>query len=257
MKNELVDVHCHINFFKNAEDIALECEKRKVHTIYVTTLPSQFDETFKYVKLLKYIYPSLGFHCLESNYNLEKEKKLFLKNIDKTKFIGEVGLDFSKRAVKSKEEQKELFKFVLEAIKGKDKILNLHSASAEDEVLRMIIKYDAKKAIFHWYSGKISTLNKILDYGYYFSINESMCRSKKGQNIISKLPRNRILVETDAPFIEDTLPYKNLNVYCYFSELWTMKLENVQEIFYNNFIELQEHSSKYGNLFHECPRMIN
>ena len=229
-----------MNFFKNAGDIALECEKKKTHTIYVTTLPSQFDETFEYVNPLKYIYPSLGFHCLEGNYNLEKEKKLFLKNINKTKFIGEVGLDFSKRADKSKEEQIEVFEFVLKNISGKDKILNLHSSSAEDKVLEMIVKYDIKKAIFHWYSGKIGTLNQILNYGYYLSINESMCKSKKGQNIISKLPKDKVLVETDAPFVKNALPYKNFNVYQYLSELWNVNIDEVFKIILNNFQQLQE-----------------
>lgn len=249
MSISLIDTHCHVNFFKNAGDIALECEKRKVHTIYVTTLPSQFNETFEYVKPLKYIHPSLGFHCLESDYDLEKEKKYFLKNIDKTKFIGEVGLDFSKRAIKSKEEQIEVFKFVLDSIKGKDKVLNLHSASAEDDVLEMIVKYDIKKAIFHWYSGKIGTLNKILDNGYYFSINESMCKSKKGQNIISKLPKDRVLVETDAPFIKDVLPYRNFNIYNYLSVLWDMKIDNVFQIILDNFDRLQNSKKDLFDLY--------
>jgi TatD DNase family protein len=88
----MIDTHCHINFFKNAGDVALICEKRKVNTIYVTTLPSQFKETYKYIEPLKYVNASLGFHCLESNYNLEEEKKIFLSYVDKTKFIGEVSL---------------------------------------------------------------------------------------------------------------------------------------------------------------------
>lgn len=156
MINGLIDTHCHINFFKNAGEVAIECEKRKIHTIYVTTLPSQFDETFEYVKPLKYVYPSLGFHCLESDYNLEKEKRFFLKNIEKTKFIGEVGLDFSKRASKSKEEQIDLFKFVLESIQDKEKIVNLHSNNAEEKVLEMLIKYDIKKLFF------IGTVEKLV-----------------------------------------------------------------------------------------------
>ncbi len=240
MSVNLIDTHCHINFFQNAGDVALECEKSKIHTIYVTTLPSQFDETFEYVRPLKYVYPSLGFHCLEGEYNLEKEKKLFLKNIDKTKFIGEVGLDFSKRATKSKDEQIELFKFILESIRDENKILNLHSSSAEDEVLELIVKYDIKKAIFHWYSGKIGTLNKILDNGYYFSINESMCKSKKGQNIISKLSKSMVLVETDAPFIKDVYPYKNFNVYNHLSKLWNVSFNEACRIIFENFQKLQE-----------------
>lgn len=227
-----------MNFFKNAGDIALECENKRVHTIYVTTLPSQFDETFKYVKSLKYIYPSLGFHCLESDYNLDKEKKLFLKNIDKTKFIGEIGLDFSKRSINSKEEQLKLLEFILDAIKNKNKIINLHSTNAEDEILHAIIKYKIKKAIFHWYTGKIGTLHQIINYGYYFSINESMCKSKRGQHIISKLPRDRILVETDAPFIKDVLPYTNLYVYNYLSKIWNLKIDEVFKRVLDNFNRL-------------------
>lgn len=244
MNFESVDAHCHINFFKNAGDIALECEKRKVHTIYVTTLPSQFDETFKYVKSLKYIYPSLGFHCLESNYNLEKEKEIFLKHIKNTKFIGEIGLDFSKRAVKSKEEQIELFEFILQNINTNESILNIHSSNAEDEVLDMLVKYNVKKAILHWYSGKIGTLNKILDCGYYFSINEFMCKTKKGQNIITKLPKDKVLVETDAPFVNNVLPYQNLYVYEYLSNLWSIKTNQVIEKIYNNFVEIQSNFSQ-------------
>jgi len=242
MIENLVDTHCHINFFQNAGDIAIECEKRKVHTIYVTTLPSQFDETFKYVKSLKYVYPSLGFHCLESDYNLDKEKKLFLKNLDQTKYIGEVGLDFSKRAIKSQDEQIELFEFILKNININEHILNIHSSYAEEKALEMIVKYGVIKAIFHWYSGKIGILNKILEHGYYFSINEAMCKSKKGQNIIAKLRKDRVLVETDAPFIGDVLPYKNLNVYIYLSRLWNIKQEDVMKIVFDNFFKIQNNS---------------
>jgi len=239
----IIDTHCHINFFKNAGDIALQCENKRVHTIYVTTLPSQFDETFKYVKNLKYIYPSLGFHCLESEYDLSKEKKLFLKHIDNTKFIGEIGLDFSKRAIKSQEEQIELFKFILESIRGKNKILNLHSSNAEDKVLELIVKYNIEKAIFHWYSGKIGTLNKILNQGYYFSINGAMCKSKKGQNIISKLPKDKVLVETDAPFVKDVLPYDNEDVYIYLSNIWNTSLGEVKKEILANFNSLNKNNN--------------
>lgn len=239
MNIELVDTHCHINFFNNAGDIALECEKNKVHTIYVTTLPSQFDKTYQYLENLKYVYPSLGFHSLESNYNMDKEKQLFLQNIDNTRFIGEVGLDFSKKAITEHDKQIEIFEFILSNIADKNKILSIHSASSEDKVLELLIKYGIKKAIFHWYSGKISTLKKILENNYFFSINEAMCKSKKGQNIISKLPMNKVLIETDAPFIKDVLPYKNDFVYSYLSNIWNMTVNEVKRHTLDNFISLQ------------------
>lgn len=245
----IIDTHCHVNFFKNAGDIAIECEKNRVNTVYVTTLPSQFDETYKYVQSLQYIHPSLGFHCLESEYDLENEKNLFLKHVHNIKFIGEIGLDFSKRAIKSREEQIELFEFVLKNINASEHILNIHSSSAEDEVLKLLVKYNIKKAIFHWYTGKVGVLTKILDYGYYLSINEAMCKSNKGQNIIAKLPKDKVLVETDAPFIKNVFPYKNFNAYYYLSKLWELKMEVVEKIVYDNFMTIQNKSVVTGSLF--------
>jgi len=236
--SELVDAHCHINFFENAGEIALNCEKSNIHTVYVTTLPSQFDTTYGYVKNLQYIYPSLGFHCLEVECNIEKEKELFLKNIDNAKFIGEVGLDFSKKSQHLKEKQIDIFEFILKNIQNKNKIVSVHSLNAEDYVLELLLKYQLKKVIFHWYTGKIGTLNKIAESDYYFSINSAMCKSKRGKNIISKISKERILVETDAPFIKDVLPYENEYVYKYLSKVWNVNVSVVKKKVVKNFNNL-------------------
>ena len=72
-----------------------------------------------------------------------------------------------------------------------------------------------ENVIFHWYSGPVDLIPAILAQGYYFSVNEAMCRSRNGQAIVEKIPRNRILTETDAPYNERTdinavLSYLNL-----------------------------------------------
>lgn len=239
---ETVDAHCHINFFKNAGDISLACEKNRVHTIYVTTLPSHFEETFDYVKPLKYVHPALGFHALERDYNLEKEKNIFLKNIDKTQYIGEIGLDFSKKSQVLKSQQIETFEFILDAINGKDKIVSVHSLNAEDEVIGLLNQYEIDKVILHWYTGKISSLKKATDQGFYFSINKAMVESQKGRNIISKIPQRLILIETDAPFIQNVLPYSNDKVYQYLQSIWGISLEQTKAIVFNNFLGLQKPS---------------
>lgn len=248
MNIDLVDVHCHINFFKNAGDIALSCEKNRVHTIYVTTLPSHFEDTYEYVKSLTYVYPALGFHALENEYNLEKERSIFLRNIDKTQYIGEIGLDFSKKSKVSQFQQIENFEFILNVIKGKNKILSVHSLNAEDEVISLLNQYEIDKVILHWYTGKISSLKKATDQGFYFSINKAMVESQKGRNIISKIPQKLILVETDAPFIENVLPYSNDDVYQYLQYTWGTSLEQAKSIVLNNFYTLQN-LSKIKSLF--------
>ena len=57
-----------------------------------------------------------------------------------------------------------------------------------------------KNVIFHWYSGPLSLIPKIVEHGYYFSVNEKMTKTNSGIEIIKRIPRNLILTETDAPF---------------------------------------------------------
>lgn len=248
MIHETVDTHCHINFFKNPGDIALACEKYRVHTIYVTTLPSQFEATYDYVKALTYIHPAIGFHALEFNYDLEAERNIFLRNIDKTQYVGEIGLDFSKRSTVDQCFQIENFEFILNAIKGKDKIVSVHSLNAEDEVINLLNQYGIYKVILHWYTGKITSLKVAISHGFYFSINKAMVESQKGRNIISKIPQNLILIETDAPFIDNVLPYSNDEVYKYLQSIWRISLEQTKAIVLNNFLRLQN-PSKIKSLF--------
>ena len=93
---------------------------------------------------------------------------------------------------------------VLASIKGKKKIVSVHSRNAEKELLDMLCEFEIKNVIFHWYSGPVDLIPAIIERGFYFSINESMCRSKNGQSIIGKIPREKILTETDAPYNKRT-----------------------------------------------------
>ena len=104
---------------------------------------------------------------------------------------------------------------VLTAIRGKNKIVSVHSRRAEKELLNLLCEYEIKNVIFHWYSGPVDIVPSILEKGYYFSVNEAMCLSKNGQSIVNSIPRDRILTETDAPYNERTdikvvLSYLNL-----------------------------------------------
>ncbi|WP_418027536.1 TatD family hydrolase [Paenibacillus sp. JJ1722] len=65
-----------------------------------------------------------------------------------------------------------------------------------------VYNFSIKGAIFHWYSGSLSLLKKIVEAGYYFSINPAMIQSSNGCKIIEKIPRDRLLTETDGPFVK-------------------------------------------------------
>ena len=64
----------------------------------------------------------------------------------------------------------------------------------------MLKEYSVNNVIFHWYSGPLRLIEEIVVAGYYFSVNEAMTISESGRKIISRIPLDRILTESDAPF---------------------------------------------------------
>lgn len=94
---------------------------------------------------------------------------------------------------------------IANGITGKDEVNTytdfvLHSRKAERELFDLLCEYEMENVVFHWYSGPTELIPEIISKGYYFSVNEAMTVSKNGCSIIEKIPRNRILTETDAPY---------------------------------------------------------
>lgn len=197
----LIDTHCHIDLYDKPEMLLWECEKKGISVIAMTNLPSYFEMGYPFFRKSKLVRISLGLHPLFADKHKD-EFHIFLRNLDRTSYIGEIGLDISNEGLATKELQLDSFEKVLKNVSTKKKILSIHSRRAEKEVLTLLIKYKISNAVFHWYSGSTSMLIKILDEGYYFSINPSMINSPNGQNIISKIPINKILTESDGPYVQ-------------------------------------------------------
>jgi TatD DNase family protein len=197
----IIDTHCHLDLYPNPYSVINELERLGIITIGMTNLPSHFKMGYPHVKNLKKIRLALGLHPLMAS-NHSQELPLFMKYVDYTSYIGEIGLDFSKDGIATKNIQLDSFEKILKAVSNKKKILSIHSRLAEKEVLIMLRKHKIENAIFHWYSGGLKLIDEIIDSGYYFSINTAMIKSINGQKIIKRIPKEFILTETDGPFIE-------------------------------------------------------
>lgn len=195
----MIDTHCHFDMLPNPETYIRQREWQGDIVIGMTNAPSHFQMGYQHVLPFKHIRLALGFHPLLAH-ELQEELPLFKRLIDRTSYIGEIGLDFSREGIASKEIQINSFDRILTMLEGKNKILSVHSRNAEYSVLSMLKKHHIKNVIFHWYTGNMELVPEILKEGYYFSINEAMSTTNKGKNLISKLPLERILTETDAPF---------------------------------------------------------
>jgi TatD DNase family protein len=197
----ILDTHCHIDLYPNPNELIQNCENAGITVLGMTNLPSHFEMGYPHVISRKKVRLALGFHPLYAKEH-NKEWPLFLKNFSKTSYIGEIGLDFSREGINTREEQLNSFKQILELLQNSNKIVSLHSRRAEKEILKLLLEYNVKNAIFHWYSGPLGLLDSIAESGYYFSVNSAMTESENGIKIIKRIPLNRLLTETDGPFIK-------------------------------------------------------
>lgn len=230
----MIDVHCHFDMAKNPEKYISENEKRQIITIGMTNLPSHFQMGINNVRRYKFIRLALGLHPLRAKEHT-KEYSKFRQYVNETSYIGEVGLDFSREGFSTKEIQIKSFEFVLDCLKSKNKILSLHSRRAEKETLEMLNERRIENAIFHWYSGTLSTLSKIVSSGFSFSINSAMIQSENGKKIISEIPKELILTETDFPFLSNN----NISdVHIFLSKIWNVTEAESENIIADNFDRL-------------------
>lgn len=199
----LVDAHCHFDLFRNPREILEEAERGHIYSIAVTNIPSVFEPMKRLASGLKYVNPALGLHP-ELALQRSAELPLFAQLISSTDYVGEVGLDY-KVAVRPTErsEQRSIFERILRHCnEASGRILTVHSRRAEADVVSAIVEHRPGPFILHWYSGTLKTLHTAVANGAYFSINIAMTRSERGRRIIQEIPRERVLTESDGPFVK-------------------------------------------------------
>lgn len=185
---------------KDPEAVVQQIESNKCYTIAVTNSPSVFFYSKRLSLDTKYLRAALGFHpeLVAERY---QELPKYLDLLPQTRYIGEVGLDNYQKTTADFHKQLVVFKKIIESCRTSgDKIITIHSRKAEKEVLQIIGPNFPGKIILHWYSGPLKLLDTALNYGYYFSVNKRMLNSQNGRKILQKLPVDRILLESDAPF---------------------------------------------------------
>lgn len=234
-----VDAHCHIDLYPRPEEIIAAAEKAEIHTIAVTNAPFVFQNTQLLSTRTQYLHPALGMHPeLVHSHGNQMEQMISL--LDQTRFIGEVGLDFvtPDRAVRQR--QSEIFHRILEECsRFRDKIFTVHSRRAARDVIAAVGPNYPGTVILHWFSGSLSEVRKAISYGLWFSINIAMTQSKNGQAIIAELPRDRVLTETDGPFVKlqgiSQRPTDVADLLSRLAEIWDVEEAEAKLLVSDNF----------------------
>ena len=238
MRNFSMDAHMHFDLYKDRDEVVKFIEENKSYTIAMTSLPALFEKYMKNYSDYKYMKLALGFHP-ELAYEYQKQLSVFLRNMGQTRYIGEVGLDFTVNNLENQHCQVKIFRMIIEACSNfDDKILSINSRKATKNVIDILENYTGK-VILHWYTGNLRDLQIAISRDYYFSINHQMIRSAVGKKIINLIPLDKILIESDAPFTYGLNDHYDLNfidnVYAYLSDKHNVSMETIQEKVKNNF----------------------
>lgn len=196
---KLIDTHFHLDYYKDHEFWFNKINELEQYTLCVTNSPEVYYSCKKLYKETKYVKFALGFNPQVAE-EFEFKPEVFSRLSDTTRYIGEVGLDFSKKFLSTKTLQETAFSYFCQSIAHQNKILTVHTRNAEERTLDIMRANQVGTAIIHWYTGSIKDMYAFLDQGYYFSVNANMCNSQKGCEIVRHIPMDRILIESDGPF---------------------------------------------------------
>lgn len=208
MTNFLFDTHAHLDLSTNFNEEVNSIEKLKIYTIAVTNLPPLYIKLKSRIES-KYIKPALGFHP-ELIEKYQKYIPQMWNLLDDAKYIGEVGLDY-KVAINSKAIQLSFFESLIHKCNDLGgKVLTIHSRNSVDDVLSIIGSRFNSKFILHWYSGNLKNIDIAVANGAYFSINNAMFNSNNGLKVINHIPTDRLLLESDYPFVmnKNKIPFR-------------------------------------------------
>lgn len=236
-------MHCHVDLYPDYDVTLKDITDTGCYVLSVTTVPSAFEGTFNLTRDIKNCRTALGLHP-QLAHQRKNELALFDKLIGETRYIGEIGLDGSKGFKEHIDDQLFVFNHILKKCElYKDKILTIHSLNAVDIVLECLREHPkAGTPILHWFLATKKQVLKAINLGCYFSIGPAMLTSTRAKNVISWLPKDRILLETDGPFAKMKgkvlYPSDATIVIPYMVELWGLPHHEVKNILIDNLKDL-------------------
>ena len=219
-----IDTHAHLNFKaynKNLEGVIDKAKKAGIEKIIIPG--AKIDSSRKAVEISqKYTdcFATIGIHPHHvdeftnlGERNVEEELNLLIKK-EKTVAIGEIGLDYHEYkdyppvSEENKKNQKQLLLFQIELAQKSDLPIIFHCRDAQDDQLELIqscIQATQKdiRAVFHCFGGEKKHLKKVISLGFFvgFDGNITYPENIHLRNLISYAPLDRILLETDSPYL--------------------------------------------------------
>ena len=206
----MIDSHCHLDhdpLITNINDILVRSKNVGITKLLtICTTFESFEKIKKLIKLDSIIYGTCGIHPHETQKNIINEQMIIemIKNEKKIIGVGETGLDFYYNH-SDKEQQTKSFISHIEAALNLNLPIVIHSRNAENETYEILNSFRDKnpKILMHCFTGSLEFAKKLLELNAYFSASGIITfkNSLELQNTFAYLPSDKLLVETDSPYL--------------------------------------------------------
>ncbi len=249
----LVDSHCHLNFPELSDNIeavrALMAESQVGHALCVSVTLDKVHEVLALADRYDNFYASVGVH--PDYENIEEPTVAVLVELaehHKVVAIGETGLDYF-RLTGDLEWQRERFRTHIRAAIVANKPLIIHTRSAAEDTLRIMREERANLVggVMHCFTESLEVAQQAIELGFYISFSGIVTFKNAGQlkEVAKTIPLERILVETDSPYLAP-IPFRgktNQPAYVRYTaqeiaQLRGIELEEVMEATTANFFRL-------------------
>ena len=239
----IIDSHCHLTYEPMSNDLDQTIDRAIKDGIKfmltISTEDKSYNKILKIINDHKSVYGTYGIHPHEAKSH--QNKKII--------GIGETGLDFYYNH-SEKNYQINLFEQHISAAQEKNLPLIIHTRSADKEtfdILEKNLKKKDSKILIHCFTGTREFAFKLLDLGAYISASGVVTfnKSKELANTFKDIPNERILVETDAPYLapvplrgKPNEPSYIIHTVKFLCELKNLSFEEFSNITTNNFFKL-------------------
>lgn len=212
MEPQFFDTHCHLDLMLGPDAAASESAALGLGLFDCGVDPRDFAAANERASRYPNIIAGAGLHpwWIADGRCGPAEVDLLCEVAAQERYIGEVGLDFSARFTGSEPLQIQAFDRLCDTLVQRSlagRVISIHavrSAGAVLDVLEsnglLIPNPNSPAIIFHWFSGTSDELVSARNAGCYFSVSERMLATKRGREYVRQIPLDRLLLETDAPF---------------------------------------------------------
>jgi TatD DNase family protein len=251
----IVDSHCHLDMLKNydsTDNIVSRAKEANVHYLQtICTRLDNFENILSIAKKYDNVFASVGVHPSEIEIVTPAKKLVELASHKKVIGLGETGLDyFYNKEMKHQEIQRESFKQHIIASQENNLPVIVHTRDAEEDTLRIIEEYKKNQefpGLIHCFTASKEFAVKMLDLGMYISISGIVTfkNAIELQEVAKFIPLDRMLVETDSPYLapvpkrgKTNEPSYTKYVAEFIAQLKGVDLDEVAEQTTNNFFNL-------------------